>query len=156
MPTLSIKVKLGEAEVEIKADGTLDKETIQAIKNILTPITSRMPSVASTEGGPSVSGTLENQEHAVMKNVNLYSKFKELILDVFKLGQWFTSIDAKEAFHDTYGILLKASTVTTYLRRMEEEGLLLSRRQGRLIQFKVASTPLYATITEPRFDELKT
>ncbi|MCR8433165.1 MAG: hypothetical protein NDP13_00090 [Crenarchaeota archaeon] len=159
MPTLNIKVKVGDTEVEVKADGTLDKETIHAIRSILAPLASRIPSAAAVRDNASLNNNTDdiavNSQDAFVRNVNLYAKFKELMLNVFKLGQWFTSIDAKEVFHDTYGILLKSSTVTTYLRRMEDEGLLTSKRQGRLLQFRISAVPLYATLAESEFNELK-
>ncbi|GEM_PF-2994781 len=153
MPTLHIKVKVGDAEIEIKADGTLDKDTANTIKSVLAPLTSKISSAMSKDGA-SKDGDLGENDNGYTEGMNLYAKFRELIPNVFKYGQWFTSLDAKEAFHDTYGILLKSSTVTTYLRRLEEEGILISRKQGRLLQFRVA-TPLYAVIgsrsEEPKY-----
>ena len=147
MPTLHIKIKVGDAEIEIKADGTLDKDTVNAIRSVLAPVTSKIAAHGKMKFLPDKGGDTIRTEDSpgTLETMNLYAKFKDLIPNVFKYGQWFTSLDAKEAFHDTYGILLKPSTVTTYLRRMEEEGILISRKQGRLLQFRVA-TPLYAIV----------
>lgn len=134
MPTLHIKLKLQDAEIEIKADGNLDKDTLNTLKSILAPLTTSISkkkhdeTVSDADGTSSTSGAPKQ---------SIYSVFKEMISSVFKYGQWFTSSDAREAFYDLYGTLLKQSTVSTYLRRMEKEGILVSKRYGKIIKFRL-------------------
>lgn len=138
MPTIHIKVKIGDAEVEIKADGELDKETINAIKGILAPLTGNLVNKKQEERPKS------------SQNINIYSRFKQFILENFDPNEWFTSIDIKDLFEEHFGIKLKSSTTSTYLRRMENEGLLISRREGRFVYYKLY-TPEYAVVIDNRF-----
>ena len=138
MPTLKIKLKVNNAEIEITADGQLDKETLNTLKSLLLPITSALGNNQSFD-----NQSLQTHDivvHDVEKSAStssLYSKFKALVISLFKHGEWFTSLDVREAFQDSYGILLKPSTIATYLRRMEAEGLLRSRKRGRMIEYQV-------------------
>ncbi|MEX0568162.1 MAG: winged helix-turn-helix domain-containing protein [Candidatus Njordarchaeota archaeon] len=145
MPTIHIKLKLGDTEIEIKADGELDKDTLNTIKGLLAPITA---SISKKPQENNIENTVESPQPSSIHKTSIYSTFKETISSVFKYGQWFTSSDAREAFYDLYGTLLKQSTVSTYLRRMEKEGILLSKRYGKIIKFRlsdelcVASAPI--------------
>ena len=145
MPTLHIKLKVGNAEIEIKADGELDKETLATLKSILSPVTSNL----SQNMGEVDSEHQDREPETATKRIsNIYAKFRELIVSVFRYGQWFTSLDAKEAFFDMYNMTLKSSTVSTYLRRMEKEDILESKKYGRILKFRVREA-VYALAQVP-------
>ncbi len=136
MPTLHIKVRMGNTEIEIKADGELNKETLMALKNILQPFAGH---ITTPQNSPSSVGDPARQYGEPMEDrTSIYTKFKETIMSAFRYGQWFTSIDAREAYYDLHGVLLKSSTTITYLRRMEKEGILISKKQGKMVKFRLA------------------
>ena len=58
---------------------------------------------------------------------------------MFKTGEWFTSLDAKDVYEEMYNEEIETSTCSTYLRRMEREGFLESRRsKGRkIIEYRI-------------------
>jgi len=132
MPIIQIKLKVGDIELEIKADGELNKEAMATIKYLLSPLAS------------SISERLEKRNISAPEpandssNQSIYVLFKDTVMSVYRYGQWFTSRDALEAYYDIHDVKLKHSTVTTYLRRMEKEGILISKRQGRIIRFRLA------------------
>ncbi len=134
MPKLHIRLKVGDIEVDVKAEGDIDGATLDAIKYLIYPIASN---IFTRRDHPRIRETSRTNISTQAKQ-SIYSSFKETIMSVFRYGQWFTSGDAKEAYQDLNDIELKQSTVITYLRRMEKEGILLSRRQGRNIKFRLA------------------
>ena len=136
MPTLHIRIKVGNAEVEIKADGELNRETLAALKSMLQPLTNHIAETQRHSGSTSSNDKIPAEYTS--NKASIYTTFKEAITSAFRYGQWFTSIDAREAYYDLYGTLLKSSTTITYLRRMEKEGILVSKKQGKIVKFRLA------------------
>ena len=56
--------------------------------------------------------------------MTLYEKLK-LVVEQYFPGLWFTTRDVKEAYEREFGEPIKLSTVSTYLARMAERGLLV-------------------------------
>jgi DNA-binding transcriptional ArsR family regulator len=58
-------------------------------------------------------------------------KFKQVIEESFGDGSWFTSKDILGAYRRTYNEDLKLSTVSTYLLRLYNSGLLERRGERK-------------------------
>lgn len=58
-----------------------------------------------------------------------FGKLYSLIEERFQLG-FFTSSDIQEAYEDTYNEPIKISTISTYLARLAEKGILNRQRSG--------------------------
>jgi len=127
---IKLKLRKGDMELEIVVGKDVDEKQIKALQKLLQPFAEGLTQNSFTDN--SLSGSRAHSD------ISLYSKLKYVISNVFKYGQWFTSIDAKEIFEDSFGAEIKIATVSTYLRRMEEEGYLISRKVGRVVEYKIA------------------
>ncbi|OYT53030.1 hypothetical protein B6U66_00335 [Candidatus Bathyarchaeota archaeon ex4484_135] len=56
--------------------------------------------------------------------MTLYEKL-QLVIERYFSGTWFTTRDVKEAYEQEFGEPIKLSTVSTYLARMAERGMLV-------------------------------
>ena len=70
--------------------------------------------------------------------MTLYERI-QLVVDKYFPGTWFSSREVREAYEREFGEPVKTSTVSTYLARMAERGLLVragpvSNRRYRLVE----------------------
>lgn len=72
---------------------------------------------------------MSGEESLGYPNDTAYGKICETIENTFPLGL-FTSNDILEAYEDTYNTPVKISTVSTYLSRLTNKGLLRRQRNG--------------------------
>ncbi len=126
---ITLRLRKGDLELEIVVSKDIDEKQIKAIQKLIQPFALGL--AASTSSSDAESG-------ASSQEGSMYLKLKSAIRSVFKYGQWFTSNDAKEAFEDIYGSSIKIATCSTYLRRMEEEGFLVARKIGRIVEYRIA------------------
>ena len=134
MAKFHVRIRAGGIELDVKAEGKIDGEAIELLKQIVQPFASAL--LRNNNRTELNRHDVDNfQQH---KHSSIYSSFKETVLSVFRYGQWFTSSDAGEAYMDLHDVRLKKPTVITYLRRMEREGILVSKRHGRMIKFRLA------------------
>ncbi len=125
---VTIKLRKGDLELEIVVSRDTDEKQIKAVQKLLEPFAINL---ANQQKLNKESSTPEYPEKS------MYIKLKSAIKSIFRYGQWFTSIEAKEAFEELYGSKIKLATCSTYLRRMEEEGFLSARKVGRMVEYRV-------------------
>ena len=114
-------------ELEINVGKGVSEKQLKAIQKLLEPFAE----------GLIGKGNRNKEVEDKSMDVPLYGKLKQIILSVFRYGQWFTSLDAREVFEDFYGVSIKTATCSTYLRRMEEEGFLISRKVGKMVEYRL-------------------
>lgn len=125
---VTIKLRKGDLELEIVVSKDTDEKQLRAIQKILQPFAiGLMNGNESSKDASSISSSEQS----------MYIKLKTAVKSIFRYGQWFTSIDAKEAFEDMYGSRIKLATCSTYLRRMEEEGFLIARKVGKIVEYRI-------------------
>ncbi|MCD6491108.1 MAG: hypothetical protein ACP6IQ_00105 [Candidatus Njordarchaeia archaeon] len=136
-PGVKIRVKKGDLELEVTIDKSVSKEQLREIQKLLMPL---------NLGLGLIPGSPNKSEKKQQKRRSIYKELKEVISTVFKYGQWFTSLDVIEAYEEVKGKSLRQSTCSTYLRRMEEEGYLESRRSRKLIEYRITEEVLGSSV----------
>ncbi len=132
MPTKSTGIKLrlkkGDLELEIEVGSDVSEEQLKLIQKLIAPF-----ATSETNRNERKSRKRMNTEETT------YSRLKKAISVMFKTGEWFTSLDAKDVYEEIYNEEIETSTCSTYLRRMEREGFLESRRaKGRkIIEYRI-------------------
>jgi len=76
------------------------------------------------------SAELTNNQNEAQEQT-LMEKFKQVIEENFGDGSWFTSKDILDAYRRTYNEDLKLSTVSTYLLRLYNGGILERRGERK-------------------------
>ena len=126
---VKLRLRKGDLELEVIVSRDVDEKQIKAIQKLIQPFALGLVGLTESTSNNSTNSSIEG---------SMYIKLKSAIKSVFKYGQWFTSNEAKEAFEDMYGLSIKLATCSTYLRRMEEEGFLIARKIGRIVEYKIA------------------
>lgn len=126
---VTLRFRKGDLELEVIVGKDIDEKQIRAIQKLIQPFALGLSRLTDLSNNTLINSSLEG---------SMYIKLKSAIKSVFKYGQWFTSNEAKEAFEDVYGLNIKLATCSTYLRRMEEEGFLIARKVGRIVEYKLA------------------
>ena len=147
---MSIRIRLqkGQIKVELEIDSNADPDSVNTMVSlILQKLVNE-----SNDIDKKPTGKQDNDRNAQLRGIMpKYQRIKQLILSYFP-GTWFTSTDIKDLYESIFKEPIRHSTVTTYLRRMEEEGFLLSRRLGRYIEFKIADSivPMVSIPSQPQ------
>ena len=128
---IKLRLRKGDMELEIIVSKNVNEKQIAALQKLLKPFAEGLISQRDMKN---VNSATSNNS----SDLSLYVKLKSAVASAFRYGQWFTSLDAKEAFEDLYGINIKLATCSTYLRRMEEEGFLIARKIGRIVEYRIA------------------
>ncbi len=115
-------------ELEIMVGKEVDERQIKAIQKLLLPF---------AESITNDHARRENRKEKREGDLSMYDKLKNAISVAFRYGQWFTSLDAQEIFEEFYGEQIRLSTCSTYLRRLEDEGFLVSRKIGKLVEYRL-------------------
>jgi len=126
---VKLRLRKGDLELEVIVSRDVDEKQIKAIQKLIQPFALGLVGLTESTSNNSTNSSIEG---------SMYIRLKSAIKSVFKYGQWFTSNEAKEAFEDMYGLSIKLATCSTYLRRMEEEGFLIARKIGRIVEYKIA------------------
>ncbi len=71
----------------------------------------------------------EDDPTPLIGDSTIFGRIYNTIVKTFPLGS-FTSGDALEAYEDTHNSTVKLSTVSTYLQRLSDKGLLKRERNG--------------------------
>ena len=121
-----IKLEQGDKKIEIKIGKDVNPEQLKVVQKVLEKLAEPSPRVESAKAKKSHSG-----------GPTRYFKVKTIISKYFSAGHWFTSIDLRELYEETYGEELGATTASTYLRRLESEGILESRKRGKILEYRV-------------------
>jgi len=134
--SIRIRLQKGQIKVELEIDSNADPESVNSMVSL---ILQKLVDESGNLDSKSLS-KLEGERNVQLKGiVPKYQRIKQLILLHFP-GTWFTSTDIKDLYENIFKEPIRHSTVTTYLRRMEEEGFLLSRKIGRYIEFRIADS----------------
>lgn len=97
------------ANYSISLEGSITKDKILKVAEV-------MELISGSEPSPHYDDTV-------------FGRICKVIQDTFSLG-FFTSNDILEAYEDTHSSTVKMSTVSTYLARLTNKGLLKRQRDG--------------------------
>lgn len=143
---IQIELKKGDTELKVTMGSEITSNKIEAVKEMISPF-------APSSGSPSKEENekIEKNKQKKRRNKNsLFYRLKVLIANVFRYGQVFTSRKVREAFEEIFGESINASTCSTYLRRMEREGFLTVKSEGRIIEYHLSENK----VDLPSLDEL--
>lgn len=144
---IQIHLKKGDTELKITMGSDVSRSKIRAVKDMLGPFTP----TSNTQSQDKQKNSQRNGEVRRRNKTSLFYRLKVLVANVFRYGQIFTSKDVREAFQEIFGEKLNPSTCSTYLRRMEQDGLLTSKKGNRIIEYRLTNTE----IDLPSLDELE-
>jgi len=88
---------------------------------------------------------ISQQEREKEKNVTSYEKVKNIIKTYLK-DSYFTSYQIKEIYNEIYNEDIKITTISTYLNRLYEEGLLTRIRHGKRWIYSIRQEFVYQQI----------
>lgn len=126
MPSRRIKIEFDDGEggrYRISMEGRLSRDKVLKIIDMTEMI----------EGKSEV-----NQQVAFSKDTT-FGRLYILIEKKFTLGS-FTSTDLLEAYEDEYNVPIRLSTISTYLQRLMEKGLLIRNKTN--LGWAYRKTPL--------------
>ncbi|MCW4045547.1 MAG: hypothetical protein NWE94_08540 [Candidatus Bathyarchaeota archaeon] len=98
-------------------------------------------------GMPGESANPNLGSAVVGKSSSRFEKVRLVIQKSFPLV-WFSSRDVQSAYEQDLKEPISLSTVSTYLARMSNRGLLLRNGEGSSLQYKLASQMPHATIKQ--------
>ncbi|MHA1615876.1 MAG: hypothetical protein ACTSX9_00985 [Candidatus Njordarchaeales archaeon] len=123
---LKLKLRKGDLELEVSISSDFGEKQLKILQKFISNIISGANTVESSSEKP-----------RARTNISIYERLKQAISTVFRYGQWFNSLEAKEAYEELFGEEIRVSTCSTYLRRLEEDGFLISRKQGRIVEYSL-------------------
>ena len=132
MPPRKLKIEVYDWEgtrYVLSVEGRLTKEKIA----FLLEMVERMGAVSEEE----------MTFRPLPAEMTLYEKI-QLVIERFFPGTWFTTRDVKEVYEREFGEPIKLSTVSTYLARMVERGVLVRAGPASSRRYK-----LRAEVTGP-------
>lgn len=144
---IQIQLKKGKTELKITMGSDVTRSKIKAIKDMLGPFTP----TSNEQNQNEQKKPIRKDKGRKRNETSLFYRLKVLVANVFRYGQIFTSKDVREAFEEIFGEKLNPSTCSTYLRRMERDGLLTSKKGNRIIEYRLTDTE----IELPSLDELE-
>ncbi|MGQ4892685.1 MAG: hypothetical protein ACP6IP_09410 [Candidatus Njordarchaeia archaeon] len=127
-----IKVEQGDKKIEIKIGKDVNPEQLKVVQKVLEKLAE-----SSQATGNSKTNRSSTRGNSSSGGPTRFFKVKTIISKYFSKGHWFTSIDLRELYEETYGEALGATTASTYLRRLESEGILESRKRGKILEYRV-------------------
>ena len=87
---------------------------------------------------------VQQNENVVLEDLSIKDKLMILLRKNFRHGR-FTSKDVQEFYESEYGELVKISTISTYLSRLFEEGILDRTGSRKKREFRLVSEELLQT-----------
>ena len=119
-----IKFQQGNKKLEISIGKDVSPDQLKILQKVLEALAIE-------------SASSENKSSEKNRGESLYSKVKLVVFSFFKNGQWFSSLDLRELFEETFGESIRSTTASTYLRRLEKEGYLESRKKGKFVEYRL-------------------
>src|SRR5215470_36637 len=83
-----------------------------------------------------MSGTPKMDSFALSTSAHKYDRLASLVVTRLK-GRPFTASEARKSFQDSYREQIPLSTVSTYLTRLSERGVIERTREGPLVLYLV-------------------
>ena len=98
-------------------------------------------------GMPGETGSPRMVSTATSKNVSKFERVRSIIQKSFPLI-WFSSREVQSVYEQELKEPVSLSTVSTYLARMSNRGLLLRVGESNNLKYKIASQVPQATVTQ--------
>ncbi|OYT66619.1 hypothetical protein B6U74_00300 [Candidatus Bathyarchaeota archaeon ex4484_205] len=73
---------------------------------------------------------------------SIFKNMLRILSELSSSSEWFTSEDVQSLYEARYGVSIKLSTVSTYLQRLTEQGVLYRRKTGRFYNYKILNRSL--------------
>jgi len=127
-----IRFEQGDKKLEITIGKEVSPEHLKILQKVLEKLAESNENHNDKKGN-----SRRKSKKGKRDNGSMYMRVKTIIFSVFKNGQWFTSIDLREVYEDMFGESLGSTTASTYLRRLESEGILESRKRGKILEYRV-------------------
>jgi len=140
MPARKIRVELFDSEgnrYTIAFEGQVTRDKALRLLD-LVELLGGMPS----EGATAVSGNA-----LTSKNISRFEKVRLVLQKSFPLV-WFSSKDVQAVYEQELKEPISLSTVSTYLARMTNRGLLLRAGESHNLKYKVAPNIPHATVKQ--------
>lgn len=139
----------GKIEIDFDEKGNIKKlsfgedvntsKIMELVNNIRNP----QNSTTKNQNQEETSLNLRKNENLDLEDLSIKDKLMILIRQI-KYG-WFTSRDIQELFTNEYGEEVKISTMSTYLSRLFEEGILDRRGSRKQREFQLISDKILQT-----------
>jgi len=126
-----IKVEQGDRKLEIKIGKDVNPEQLKVIQKVLEKF--------AESATPKNSSSVKQEEVSSRSSPSRFFKVKTIIASYFSNGQWFTSLDLRELYEEFYKESLPPNTASTYLRRLEKQGVLNGRKRGKMVEYVVVN-----------------
>ena len=133
MPPRKLKIELQDWEgtkYVLSVEGHITREKLAALLELVERL-----------GG--LSGPEELAWRPSPSDMTVYEKL-QLVIERYFPATWFTSREVKEVYEQEFGEPIKLSTVSTYLARMVERGLLVRAGPASARRYR-----LRAEVTSP-------
>ena len=106
-------------------------------------------------GMPGETGSPRMVSTATSKNVSKFERVRSIIQKSFPLI-WFSSREVQSVYEQELKEPVSLSTVSTYLARMSNRGLLLRVGESNNLKYKIASQVPQATVTQQTISTRRT
>jgi hypothetical protein len=140
MPARKMRVELFDSEgnrYTIAFEGQITRDKAVRLLD-LVELLGGMPGESTT---PGISGTV------AAKGSSRFEKVRSVIQKSFPLI-WFSSREVQSVYEQELKEPVSLSTVSTYLARMANRGLLLRAGEGNNLKYKIAPQVPHATIKQ--------
>jgi len=127
---LKLRLRKGDMELEVSISSDFNEKQLKLLQRFLSSLLS-----SANEGIK--ENVVQREREGTRSSTSIYERLRIAISSVFRYGQWFNSLEAKEAYEEMFGEEIRLSTCSTYLRRLEENGFLISRKQGRIVEYSL-------------------
>ncbi len=131
---ITIRVESGDKKIEISIGSDVSPEHLKILQKVLQTIAEKTDENRKR--------TRNKKRNSKRESESIFFKVKMLVLERLANNQWFTSLDLRELYEDVYREPLPANAASTYLRRMENLGMLASRKYGKIVEYKVVNEVL--------------
>jgi len=127
---LKLRLRKGDMELEVSISSDFNEKQLKLLQRFLS-------SLLSSANESIKENVVQREREGARSSTSIYERLRIAISSVFRYGQWFNSLEAKEAYEEMFGEEIRLSTCSTYLRRLEENGFLISRKQGRIVEYSL-------------------
>ncbi|MGD8544963.1 MAG: hypothetical protein PVH12_02205 [Candidatus Bathyarchaeota archaeon] len=128
MPARKMRIELFDSEG--------NKYTISFEGQVTRDKAVRLLDLVELLGGTSLEGTPHNLGTS-MNEITKYEKMRVLVHNSFPVG-WFTSKEVQTVYEREIRKPIGLSTVSTYLSRMTERGMLVKVRESRQLKYRIS------------------
>ena len=127
-----IKVEQGDKKIEIKIGKDVNPEQLKVVQKVLEKFAE-----STVQNSAQAQSKKDNESRSVRNGPSRFFKVKTIIATYLSSGQWFTSLDVRELYEEVYKEELPPNTASTYLRRLEKNGVLKGRKKGKIVEYVV-------------------